>query len=242
MGAGDFDGDGLGDLAVGAVQAPLAGAQTGRAFVYLGAPGALPAAPSTTLSSPYGPDLRFGRAVTGAGDLDGDGYADLAVGASLAAGDTGHVRVYLGGAAGIAAASSATLVGPDGPDGLFGRRVAAAGDVNGDGYDDLAVASVTAGGRVHVYHGTAAGVGGAASVTLDAPLGAGSGFGEAVTGLGDLDADGFADLAVGAPSEGFFSGRVYRYDGSAAGLVTPPAGTLAPPDDGRFGAALAGRL
>ena len=82
-------------------------------------------------------------------DANGDGFADVAVGASAAAGGVGRVYVYLGSATGPSTTPATTLTGPDGAGGEFGRIVVSAGDVNGDGFADLAV----------VANGAASGVG-----------------------------------------------------------------------------------
>jgi hypothetical protein len=79
----------------------------------------------------------FGVSVASAGDVNGDGYADVVVGTRNGGGD-GHAFVYLGGATGVGGEPSWTL--SDGVYGsFFGGSVASAGDVNGDGYADVLV-------------------------------------------------------------------------------------------------------
>jgi hypothetical protein len=140
---------------------------------------------------------RFGQAVSGAGDLNGDGYDDFLVGAPEDAtngNQAGQVRVF----SGVNGALLFDLYG-DAPGGLFGNAVAAAGDVNADGRDDFIVGAVWAdsvgfmAGRVRVYSGVDASV----LHTFDA-LGAGDFFGIRVAGVGDVNADGHDDLLVGA--------------------------------------------
>ena len=78
--------------------------------------------------------------MAGAGDVNGDGYADMVVGLNNINGSVGRAYVYLGGAAGLALSPAVTLVGPETNVGdAFGRWVAPAGDLNGDGYADVAV-------------------------------------------------------------------------------------------------------
>lgn len=241
--AGDVNGDGFADLMVGASEAVTDARRTGRAFVYMGSLAGLAATPSTTILAPSPSSVRFGDDAAGVGDLDGDGYADLVFSQPILRGDNGLVFVYRGSAAGVGTTPSATIESPVTPEALFGRTIAGAGDVNGDGYDDLALTSspTNSGGMVHLFHGGPGGVGAAPNVTLPSPAGLTGGFGNSLAGLGDLDRDGDDDLMVGAPSVGAFDGRVYRFDGSASGLGLAPTEVLAGPDGGLFGSALAGR-
>lgn len=113
---GDLNGDGYGDLAVGA---PAAASATGRAHVYLGGPSGLAWTPDTTLEGTDGPDAWFGGLVVSAGDVKGDGYPELVVGAAGASGSTGRAYLYPGAASGLATSPATTLTGPDGPSGRF---------------------------------------------------------------------------------------------------------------------------
>jgi hypothetical protein len=70
--------------------------------------------------------------------VNGDGYADVVVGANGASSFAGQVYLYLGSAAGLASSPAVTLTGPDGPTGSYGA-VSSADDVNGDGYADIVV-------------------------------------------------------------------------------------------------------
>src|SRR6185369_7986153 len=124
------------DLAVGAWNLSTG---TGRAYVYVGSASGLTTSPATTLIGPDGVNGWFGKSVASAGDVNGDGYADLVIGAQRVSSFTGRAYVYLGSATGLAASPATTLTGPDGTSGYFGFSVAGAGDVNGDGYGDLAV-------------------------------------------------------------------------------------------------------
>jgi hypothetical protein len=155
---GDYDGDDYADVILGG--APIIGAASGPGVVrvFLGgpAPGPPPAA-----EFPGGAGDHQGYSVAVGGDLNADGYADLAFGAPRfdaggGAADAGRVYVYLGG-------SPPDFVHDLLPTGtawdFLGWSVAFAGDVNGDGYDDLAVGAPgndTGGawaGQVHVYFG-----------------------------------------------------------------------------------------
>jgi len=200
----DLDRNGCADFVVGADQLPSGGA--GYAAVYLGSANAISSAmaPSKVLTGPAG--AFFGAAVASAGDLNGDGYGDLAVGAYGAQSNTGTVSIYLGGPSGLSSTPDVTLVGPDGANGAFGQSVAAAGDLNADGYGDLIVGAEGASsfsGKAYVYYGAAT-LGGDAGAGLTAgPVLTGStanyqDFGSSVASAGDVDGDGLPDLVVGA--------------------------------------------
>jgi hypothetical protein len=111
------------------------------------------------LTGPDGTFAGFAEPVASAGDVNGDGYSDVIVGAGAFGNANfllapGRLHVYLGGPTGPVAANPLTIDGPDGPGGRFGSSVAGAGDVNGDGYADIVVgafgfSSFT--GRFHIY-------------------------------------------------------------------------------------------
>ncbi|MEI8259354.1 MAG: VCBS repeat-containing protein, partial [Deltaproteobacteria bacterium] len=234
--AGDVNGDGFADVVVGARSAA---SLSGRAYLYLGSGAGLATLPALTLLPPDSMGS-FGCSVTGAGDVNGDGFGDLAIGAYGVNSSVGRAYLYLGGAAGIGALPGVALVGPDGSYGNFGGSLAPADDVNGDGLADLVVGAygvAMSAGRAYVYLGTASGVSSVPSVTLIAPDGAGGHFGTSVSGAGDSNGDGFADLVIGADGVGTSTGRVYRYLGSATGVSTAPWITFTGPDgtSGFFG-------
>jgi FG-GAP repeat/FG-GAP-like repeat/Stigma-specific protein, Stig1 len=219
----DVNGDGYADVAVGA---PYLGHNVGRAFVYLGGAGGLTTSPAVTLTGPLGGRTAFGDPIASAGDVNGDGYADLVVAAPRALGLTGRVYVYLGGAKGVVASPAATWLDPE-PQSGFGGSFASAGDVNGDGYADVVVGAPSAAngaGRVYVYLGGSSGPAASPAIALTGPdLG---GFGDSVASAGDVNGDGYGDVVVSAES----IDRAYLYLGSAGGLGTSPAVTWVAPD------------
>lgn len=229
--AGDVNNDGYDDLLVGAPGY----AGDGAAFVFLGSAGGLqlPHVWSYTFEDFTGGSAGFGSTVSAAGDIDGDGYADIIVGASNAwAGARGAARLFRGGPGGPAAAPAWDVMGDLGD--RFAAGLAAAGDVNADGYDDIVVGSpgavgVVPGvgtnyyGKVAVYLGGAGGLSlTPASILYGDQLNAG--FGGVVSGGGDMNGDGYADVAVGEPLRDYpgaaDGGRARVFGGWSGGLST----------------------
>jgi hypothetical protein len=202
-GANDVNGDGFDDVIVGAPELTADQAREGRAYVYLGSLAGLATAPAWVKDGNQG-QATFGSSVAGAGDVDGDGYADVIVGApevSILFFEDGAAFVFRGSTTGVAMSPAWTYSGGE-QQAFLGRSVAGAGDVNGDGYADVAVGAPLHGGsndgRVLVFEGASAGLGAAPTSTFDGGLTAAN-LGASVAGAGDVDGDGFADLLVGAP-------------------------------------------
>ena len=189
-GAGDVNGDGTPDLIVGAIGDDPNGSGSGSARVLSGSDGSV-----LHTFDGDGTFDRFGVSVSGAGDIDGDGRADLFVGASSGGANGGGYARVLSGRDG----SVLYNFDGEGRGGFFGRSVSGAGDVNGDGIPDLIVGAIRAftsignGGTVRVFSG------GDGSVLhiFDGDKSF-DGFGASVSGAGDVDGDGRADLIVGA--------------------------------------------
>jgi hypothetical protein len=228
--AGDVDGDGYHDVVVGANFATGTSTQSGAAYLFRGGPTGLASTPAATYSGSEA-YARFGAAVTGIGDANGDGFADFVVGEPSSAGsasDTGRAYVFMGGST-VPATSVSTLSSLLTLD-TYGGALSGAGDVNGDGYDDLLVGAKAAGtgGVAYLFLG---GPGPSFNATSDGGVvGAlgGDSFGQSVSGAGDLNADGFADVVVGAPgvdSGGMQIGRAYVFLGSTGPFDTAMDGT-----------------
>jgi hypothetical protein len=142
---------------------------------------------------------RFGAAVSGGGDANGDGYPDLLVGVpgdatinDSSPSATGSARLYSLGAHGPRTLQLALTGGPD----PIGSAVSFVGDFDADGCDDFAVGDPRSGaaGRVEVFSGR-----NGARLWTSAGSAPGEMFGFAVAGAGDVDRDGRDDLIVGAP-------------------------------------------
>ena len=232
--AGDVNGDGYGDVTVGAYREDSGYTNEGAAFVYYGsATGLSPTANWTgSADQDYG---YFGVSVASAGDVNGDGYGDLVVGAfGYEEGelDEGRVYVYYGGPGGLSTAP-AWIVDSNQISSRFGRCVASAGDVNGDGFSDVLVGAphddtaAPDAGAVYLYLGASVGLSTTPdwSATSDQSL---AYFGQSAASAGDINGDGYADVIIGAYAydDGETDeGKVYVYLGSAAGLDTTPSWT-----------------
>jgi len=222
-GAGDLDDDGYDDIIIGADGYSMG---TGRAFVYLGSDAGPSATADTTLDGPASAS-HFSGSVSAAGDVDGDGYDDALVGAHGYSSSTGVAYVYQGGSGGLSTTADTTLSGPASSS-YFGWATAGAGDVDGDGYDDVVVGAYgvsSSTGAAYVYLGSSTGVDTTPATTLGGASASDS-FGFSVAGLGDVDDDGYGDVAIGATGASSGKGAVYLYSGSASGLEASAALTL----------------
>jgi hypothetical protein len=218
--AGDVNGDGYADVIV-AAYAFNAGAFRGKVYAYYGSAQGLSDEPDWTATGENDGD-RFGAPVAAAGDVNGDGYADVIVGARDFPGtDKGKAYVFTGSASGLNTSPAWTAEGENDGD-YFGTSVASAGDVNGDGYADVIVGAGGFGGgrgKTYVFHGSPSGPG----TNPDWTASGGSAderFGASVASAGDVDADGFTDVIVGANQWKTGTGKAYVYTGGAGGLAS----------------------
>ncbi len=216
-GAGDVDGDGVPDSISGAYRADPGGFMSGAAFVFSGATGAVIHA-----FDGQAVGHQFGRDVSGAGDVDGDGYADLVIGApgtDLLGQDSGSAFVF----SGRTGAQLHAFHGHE-PGINFATAVAGMGDMNSDGYDDIAIGARlrdgvagSRAGAVFVYSG----FDGALLLTLEGEN-EDDQFGHSIDGAGDVNSDGFADLIVGAyltDFNGNMSGSAYVISGCDSSIL-----------------------
>ncbi len=248
--AGDVDGDGYSDFLVGAFLYDNGQTDEGRVFLYTGGPFGPSSTPAWTFESNQVSALA-GFASAGAGDVNGDGYDDVIVGAYLydnGQTDEGAAWVFLGSPAGLSATPSWIAEGNQ-AGAYFGYSVSTAGDVNGDGYDDVIVGAhlydngQTDEGAAWVYLGSASGLEPAPSWMGEGNLG-NAYFGYSVAPALDTNGDGYDDIIVGA--SGYTNGQTqegaaFVYLGSASGLSATASWTGEPnTPTARFGWSVAG--
>ena len=216
---GDWDGDGIGDLAIGAPGDDTIAIGAGAVRIHSGKDGSI-------LATFYGAnfDDQFGSPLARMPDLDGDGIDDLAVAAintGFSGKSSGSVYLYAG-------RTGALLRRIDGPAAtlFFGQPLGSLGDVDGDGTADLYVGNDY--GRddlVHVYSGAD----GHRIITINGTTG--ELFGAAANAIDDLDGDGVRELLVGATLH--VNSNKFRV--GAAYVVSPVTGAILRTQEGAFG-------
>ena len=229
---GDLDDDGVEDVAWGEPGPTMLALTPGRVVVRSGADG-------STLAELLGADVgaafgdRFGAALAGGGDFDGDGTPDIAVGSPRHGGvfrDGGRVTVF----------SGATFLPwmhfeATGPDQRLGSALDFVADLDGDGDDELLAgaphADPSQAGSARLFAGGT----GAPLATLTSGATEGDFMGRAVADVGDVDADGVHDVGVGAPGHQLNASRVLVYSGDALGQGLGAVVLLDIPGNGIFG-------
>ena len=255
--AGDINGDGFDDVIVGANLGDANGTRSGESYVLFGKAGGFGTIDPDTLDAADGfaivgasEENQSGFDVSSAGDINGDGFADLIIGSRFAKegnnATTGSVQVIFGKAGGftninlasLASADGFTITGDAAAD-TAGSSVSSAGDVNGDGFADLIIgapgndAGGSGAGAAYVIFGKAAGFGDIDLTSLSTSAGftiqgaaANDAAGSSVSSAGDVNGDGFDDVIIGAPGNGDGPGKAYVVFGKAEGLANINLATL----------------
>ncbi|MBI5058507.1 FG-GAP repeat protein [candidate division KSB1 bacterium] len=215
----DINGDGLADLIVGAPHSAKSGATSGRAYIWFGRSGSVSKSPDKEIRLGTMNDL-FGTSVS-TGDLNGDGTADLVIGAphfGTEADYFGAAFIFFGGKDAKFSSASQILKGEKSSfQDQFGWSVAVVPDIDGDGKAELVVGApqCSQGGRqlgkVYLYHG-AEKLSDVPSATFWGSVEAGK-FGQHVFSLGDINGDKKGDWAAQADQESGSRGTVHFFYG-----------------------------
>lgn len=203
--AGDVNGDGYSDLLVGTVT-------LGKVYLYYGGSNMNTIFDLIFLDAL---DPSFGNSFSCAGNVNGDAYSDIIIGADGYSNQTGRAYIFLGGST-MNNVADITITGSASGDRL-GISVASAGNVNGDAYSDVIVGSHGYNlytGKAYIYYG-AASMNNVADVTFTGESTTNY-FGVSVSSAGDVNKDTYSDVIIGAQGYNNVTGRAYIFYGGTA--------------------------
>ena len=239
-GAGDVNGDGYDDILIGSTGNDEGANGAGQTYLIFGSPNyrfSMDTALSNANASFIGEaeDDLSGCSVAGAGDVNGDGYDDIIIGAKWGHGDMGQTYLFFGNSSDSfsmgtnVSNADASFIGEAGSD-LSGCSVAGAGDVNGDGYDDILIGAIwsdeggTEAGQTYLFFGNSSesfsmgtNVSNADASFIGESDGDDSGI--SVAGAGDVNGDEFDDILIGAYHNGeggYYAGQTYLFFGDSS--------------------------
>jgi hypothetical protein len=231
--AGDVNGDGYSDVMVSMFTNEFGVSKDGKVQLFLGTGNGLGQSPVWNTIGKGG--TNFGESIAQAGDVNGDGYFDVIIGASRFSNgeeNEGAAFVYYGSPSGLSA-SPAWSMESNQANAFFGVSVSSAGDVNKDGYADVIIGSSyfdsgeTNEGKVFIYLGSPSGLSKTPYFTAEGDQ-VNAFFGKSVASAGDVNHDGYGDVVIGAPGydHGHLNeGRAYLYLGTYMGMTQSAAWT-----------------
>lgn len=217
---GDFNNDGYDDIIVGAPgYDSTSKTDNGKAYIYNGSASGPSETADFTITGTNDDDS-LGISVSSGGDVNGDGYDDILIGAhrtdSGSTANTGTAYAFYGSSSGPSSSADWSANGEYAND-WFGYSVSKAGDINGDGYSDVIIGtnSESRTGKASVFYGSSSGL----SLTADQSLKGKTvddAYGASVSSAGDMNGDGYDEVIVGAyeydTSSHTDAGKVYIYD------------------------------
>jgi len=207
-GAGDINGDGYDDIIL---SRPKVGPHfMGIVYLYYGSASGLEINQAWSFIA-----TSAGRGLSSAGDVNGDGYGDIIISAYYEPpimGYTDKSILFLGSAEGFSQSPSWSKSN------CYGESVSGGGDINGDGYDDVIIGDGRCSpGAVYIHYGSVGGISADADRTISGSD-PNARFGSSVSNTGDINADGYSDIIIGARND-LDTGKAFVYYGSDSGPV-----------------------